>query len=101
MQIFIKRRDGRAYAVGEYNDGKVVVKKGSRIYLDSLSSMKGFQKAELARKNNEIVDGNGNVKKDIEFNSPSMAAAFVLGQSTNGYLSWKDSNKTTLKELIK
>jgi len=37
--------------------------------------------------------------QDYPFNSPSMAAAAVLGRSSNGRVEWKDSAGRTLKEL--
>lgn len=100
MQLFLKRRDGKAEAKGEFGDGVFTVKKGSRIKIDSSGNLKGFKKADLARSDASIVGSDGTVKKDVTFNSPSMAAAFVLGQSANGYVTWKDKDKRTLKELV-
>ena len=34
------------------------------------------------------------------FRSPSTAANFVTGNSTNGLLAWKDENGRTLKEIL-
>lgn len=48
-------------------------------------------------KHNEIVDGR--IKKNYLFNSPSYAAAFVLGVNTNGRTAWKTSDGFTLKDL--
>ena len=47
--------------------------------------------------NKEIF--NGKLTKNLLFNSPSYAAAFVLGMQTNGRVDWKDENGITLKEL--
>lgn len=47
--------------------------------------------------NNEIVDGK--LTKNYLFNSPSYAAAFVLGMNTNGKTDWKTKDHITLKEL--
>lgn len=46
---------------------------------------------------NEIVDGKLN--KNYLFNSPSYAAAFVLGTNENGRTSWKNEKGITLKDL--
>lgn len=46
---------------------------------------------------NEIVDGKLN--KNYLFNSPSYAAAFVLGTNANGRTSWKNEKGITLKDL--
>lgn len=37
--------------------------------------------------------------QDYTFNSPSLAAAVIMGRSSNGRTEWKDSNGKTLKEL--
>lgn len=37
--------------------------------------------------------------EDILFNTPSGAASFVCGASTNGNVEWKTSDGITLKEL--
>jgi hypothetical protein len=50
-------------------------------------------------KNQENVDENGIVLKDILFRSPSGAAAFVLGKPSNGYAEWKTTGGKTLKDV--
>jgi len=37
--------------------------------------------------------------QDYTFNSPSLAAAIVLGRAANGRIEWKDNNGKTLKEF--
>ena len=37
--------------------------------------------------------------KDVEFSSPSAAAAVVHGGSANGLIAWKDKLGRTLKDL--
>lgn len=37
--------------------------------------------------------------KDLEFTSPSAAAAVIHGGSANGLTAWKDDNGNTLKEI--
>jgi hypothetical protein len=37
--------------------------------------------------------------KDVEFTSPSAAAAVIHGSGANGLTAWKDLNGKTLKEL--
>jgi serine/threonine protein kinase len=39
------------------------------------------------------------LKKDCTFESPSMAAAVLLGRNANGRLEWKDADGRTLKEI--
>ena len=36
----------------------------------------------------------------MKFKSPSTAANFVTGRSTNGLIAWKNIDKKTIKELI-
>ena len=38
-------------------------------------------------------------QQDYIFNSPSAAAATILGRSSNGWRSWKDKDGKTLDEL--
>lgn len=42
---------------------------------------------------------DGRITKNYLFNSPSYAAAFVLGMHTNGKIDWKTENGVSLKEL--
>ena len=37
--------------------------------------------------------------KDVEFSSPSAAAAVIHGASANGLMAWKNRQGKTLKEL--
>ena len=43
---------------------------------------------------------NNKVVKDVMFKSPSTAANFVTGSSTNGLRAWKNSDGKKLKELV-
>ena len=50
----------------------------------------------------DILKNENNVyvfQQDYIFNSPSAAAATILGRSANGWTSWKDKNGKTLDEL--
>lgn len=51
--------------------------------------------------NGVLQPDNGNYRfvQDYAFNSPSTAAAVVLGRSANGRIEWKDAGGRTLKEL--
>ncbi|MHB1308430.1 MAG: DUF4357 domain-containing protein, partial [Limisphaerales bacterium] len=44
-------------------------------------------------------DGVYVFSKDVEFTSPSAAAAVIHGGSANGLTAWKDQNGKSLKEL--
>lgn len=52
---------------------------------------------EKCRKNKEIIDSK--LTKNYLFQSPSYAASFVIGMTTNGRTSWKTKEGVTLKTL--
>lgn len=73
-----------------------VVLKGSMINtIDSNSIPHGVKKA----RNNAVIDNNGILQENVLFQSPSYAAAFVNGRSTNGLTAWKNLAGKTLKDL--
>ena len=75
-----------------------VVLKGSMINtIDSNSVPPGVKKA----RNNAVIDNNGILQENVLFQSPSYAAAFVNGRSTNGLTAWKDKEGKTLKDIEK
>lgn len=75
-----------------------VVLKGSMINtIDSNSIPHGVKKA----RNNAVIDNNGILQENVLFQSPSYAAAFVNGRSTNGLTAWKDKEGKTLKDIEK
>ena len=75
-----------------------VVLKGSMINtIDSNSIPPGVKKA----RNNAVIDNNGILQENVLFQSPSYAAAFVNGRSTNGLTAWKDKEGKTLKDIEK
>lgn len=51
------------------------------------------------RRKSAPIDGNGNLTEDLLFSSPSYAAMFVIGKSTNGLTSWKTEDNRTLKSI--
>lgn len=80
------------------NEGFVVLKGSMIEEIDSRAIPKSIKELrDRNRKNNEIIDGK--ITKDHLFNSPSYAAAFVLGMQTNGRTDWRNKNGITLKEL--
>ena len=44
------------------------------------------------------MDAEGILLEDVECSSPSMAAALVVGQSANGWMSWRDNNNKLIDE---
>ena len=83
-----------------------VVKAGSQATGETVPSMqqhvRGMYDLRQELINNGVLEAdNGNFKfaQDYAFNSPSTAAAVVLGRSANGRIEWKDVSGKTLKEL--
>ena len=51
------------------------------------------------RRKKVVLDAGGKLIEDILFTSPSSAANFITGKSSNGLTSWRDKNGNTLKSL--
>ena len=80
------------------DEGFVVLKDSMIEEIDSEAIPLAIKELRIKCKaNKEIFDGK--LTKNLLFNSPSYAAAFVLGMQTNGRVDWKDENGITLKEL--
>ena len=99
IELVLKRRDGRADAVAIYENGNVIVRKGSLINLSG-SELSDNSTAQKYRLDRNVVGDDGVVKKDVQFNSASMAATFVTGSITNGLKYWKTSDGKRLSDII-
>lgn len=103
FDLFLSRKsrksNRRIEARCKRTDEGFVVLKGSMIKeSDSNAIPRSIKELrEACRKNNEIMDGR--LCKNYLFNSPSYAAAFVLGIHANGRTEWKTEDGRTLKEL--
>lgn len=102
MKIYIQRKNGKINATAEYNPEtkECVVLKGS-IVSEGIAYSKTFRGAksvEKMRGDGVVVDCI--VTKNVSFKSPSTAANFVTGASTNGMTAWKDKSGKTLKEIL-
>ena len=102
MRVILKSRNGSYEANGEYNEktGEITVLKGSKISSHRDVSEKFHGGSKTQRYRISYVDDEGILVENIRFKSPSTAANFVTGNSTNGMIAWKDENKTKLKDLI-
>lgn len=80
------------------DEGFVVLKDSMIETIDSAAIPKAIKELRnKCIKNEEIIDGR--ISKNYLFKSPSYAAAFVLGVTTNGRIQWKTEQGITLKEL--
>lgn len=97
IKIYLKGRTAPYDAIGLYDEttNAVTVLKDS-IINPKIEIFKGT--AAIEKHRNGVIR-NGKVIRDITFNSPSTAANFVTGRSTNGMIAWKNSNGITLKKL--
>lgn len=96
-----KGAEGQGYRTP---DGFVVLK-GSTAVLQERESAKNWP-SSIAIRNKLIADGNlverngfYEFVRDVQFASPSAAAAAIEGGSANGLTSWKTKDGTNLKEL--
>ena len=80
------------------NEGFVILKGSMIEEIDSDAIPLAIKELRTKCKANKEIF-NGKLTKNLLFNSPSYAAAFVLGMQTNGRVDWKDENGITLKEL--
>lgn len=100
MKLYLKTKSG-ADATGEYDSAskELTVKKGSVVSPDVHTTGK-FRSANSVLKYREQHCDGVTVKTDVVFKSASTAANFVTGRSTNGLITWKNSDGQALKTLI-
>ena len=97
----IKGAEGRGYRTA---DGFVVLK-GSTAVLEERPSAKTWKSVPALRQKlidegaMTPTDGYYLFVRDVEFSSPSAAAAVIHGGSANGLIVWKSHDGTTLKEI--
>jgi len=100
--FFIKAARG-ADAQGQQTSDGFVVLKGSKIASSTVDSYpdgwKKYRQKLIDNKN--IIEENGKLifANDYLFNSPSAAAAIVMGRSANGLTEWKNNKSTSLKDM--
>jgi hypothetical protein len=91
-------------AQGSRTSGGFTVHAGSQAVLDSRPSATRIgpkRDALIAKGILSSGDGHLVFAKDIEFSSPSLAAAIVRGGASNGLTAWKNRAGKTLKEIEK
>lgn len=91
-------------AFGVYDGEIFEVLEGSQIDMSRKCHSATMEKQrQTAVQNNDIVVVNGayQLKVSVSFTSPSSAAMFVLGGSTNGWVEWKNNDGKTLDEIYR
>ena len=88
----------KAVAQGYINDKGFVVLKGSQMSPSLWKSCREW----VSNHRNELID-SGKVKdyiftEEVQFSSPSAAAASIVDGETNGLIMWKNEEGNTLKE---
>ena len=100
--FFIKAARG-ANAQGQQTSDGFVVLKGSEIASSTVDSYPdGWKKSRQELIDNKsIIEEKGKLifANDYLFNSPSAAAAIVMGRSANGLSEWKNNKGTSLKDM--
>ena len=101
MKVYIKSIRNNIDAIGEYNKdtGEIIVQKGSVISSNIAHSEK-FRGAKSIEKQRNGKIKNNILMENVKFKSPSTAANFVTGRSTNGLITWKNKDGKTIKELV-
>ena len=65
------------------------------------TTIKKQRQTAIANGNIVCIDGKYKLNVSVSFTSPSSAAMFALGSSTNGWVEWKDKDGKTLDELYR
>ena len=100
MKVFLKSSRNNLDASGEYcpENGSLVVFKGS-ILSETVSESKTFRGRKTILKSRESIVVDCVLQEDAQFKSPSTAANFVTGTSSNGNRLWKTEDGTPIGKL--
>lgn len=89
-------------AKGFYDTSGFTVLKGSIVSDKSTDSLSWRDKrAKMIEEYTDKENGQLILKEDATFSSPSKAADFCLGSSSNGWISWKTENGQTLDSVYR
>lgn len=98
FQIIGKRCETKGF----YDTSGFTILKGSRISNKSTDSLSWRDKrAKMIEEYTDKENGLLILKEDITFSSPSKAADFCLGSSSNGWTLWKTENGQTLDSVYR
>ena len=101
IKVNISMRSTDVHADAIYEGESITVLPGGTISEDFAAHIKGGTKAKKYRENPEYVGADRTILKACQFTSPSTAAQFVTGRSTNGYEAWKVEKKKNLGAYLK
>jgi hypothetical protein len=104
VRLYCRKRD--AAAQGQRTAGGFVVFRGSTAVAEDRPGAAKHTPSIVAKRAALLLEGKlfakGSVlefQDDIEFTSPSAAAAVICGGSANGLIEWQDGNGRTLKAI--
>ena len=100
LTLFLRTRGKPFHAEAEYDGSVMIVKKGAIVNTNLSGHIRGGTKSRSYLNNPEFVNENGLVLENCVFKSPSTAAQFVNGNSTNGLLAWKTREGIPLKDIL-
>lgn len=100
MKVFLKGISWDATGDFDVKNNHLIVKKGTKVSTD-ISVSKTFKSSETIKAQREKYVCDGVVMEDVEFSSPSTAANFVTGRSTNGKLAWRDEENRSISKIVK
>ncbi len=100
-EIFYIKGD-KCNAQGFYNENSFTILKKSVIssLVSDPFSLKDKRK-QFIKEYTENIQNDITLKIDYPFKSPSTAASFCLGRSSNGWLEWKNKDGKTLDEIFR
>ena len=99
---YIIRSSNGIDAKAIYRNGQMIVLRGSTFCSEVQSSFRLHSlRKEIIKKSIRLSNGLYRFQDDYTFDSPSGASCFILGFSTNGWVTWKRENGMTLKDCIK
>ena len=101
MKVFLVRKRNGINATGEYDAATktLTVLEGS-VLSETVAHTAKFRGAKSIEKSREGILAGRVLQKNVSFKSPSTAANFVTGSSTNGLIAWKDKSGRTIKDFI-
>lgn len=93
----IKEFNIKVKALMVVDNSKFILKKGSKI-----APYKNYHTPSWITTRSEMnIDAEGILLEDVECSSPSMAAALVVGQSANGWTTWRDNSNQIIDKYRK